>query len=107
MPEQEQKEKEILSQKYRAKGFQSLSLAEYEAIRKRKNKKKNLAVPPFLKFIAGTPLIIIFIFGLIFLPWIIYMIATGPYQHWKEKDDSSRSAYDNPYKKNSSATANN
>lgn len=93
MSDREQKEKEILSQKYRAKGFQSLSLSEYESIKARKNKTKKFKAPPFIKLIAGTPFVIIFIFGLLFLPWIVFVIATGPYKHWKEREDSKSSYY--------------
>ena len=93
MSDQQLNEKEILAQKYRAKGFQSLSLAEYEAIRSRRNAKKFFKIPPFIQFTLGTPFLIIFLLGLFFIPWIIYLIASGPYVHWKEKKKNTDYTY--------------
>lgn len=68
---------QILKKKYEGKGFQSMSLAEYEAMMKRKNKKVRLKVPAHLKFILTTPFIIIFCFGLFYIPFLIYQAASG------------------------------
>ena len=66
-----------LSDKYKLKGAQQLTYAEYQAL-KTKNSKPRFTIPPFVKFILGTPFIIIFCCGVIFIPYMLYIIATSP-----------------------------
>jgi len=65
---------ELLARKYKEKGFQQISLDEYEKIRAKKSKKSKVQIPTHMKFILGTPLIIIFCFGIFFIPYIVYLI---------------------------------
>ena len=90
----EQKNKELLAQKYRAKGFQKLSLAEYEALKTKRARKKGFSIPLHFKFILSTPLLIIFCFGILFIPYIIYVIATGPYMAPVDKEEKESSYQD-------------
>jgi hypothetical protein len=75
--EQTKNIREGLARKYKERGFQQISLAEYEAIKKRKARSLNYRLPPSLAVVLGTPFLIIFCFGIFFIPYIIYQIATG------------------------------
>ncbi len=68
-----------LAEKYKLKGAQQTSYDEYAAA-KAKSEKKNskFKIPPFVKFILGVPFVIIFMFGILFIPYIIYLILTSP-----------------------------
>ena len=79
------KNKAILKEKYQAKGCQTLSLADYEALRAKRSRKKGISIPVHFKFIFSTPLLIVFCFGVLFLPYVVYLIATGPFSPPKEK----------------------
>ena len=74
----ENAQKDALKGKYRTKGFQSMTYAEYQALREKKAKKKKFAIPAHFKFILSTPLFIIVLFGLFFIPFMFYLIVTGP-----------------------------
>lgn len=66
-----------LADKYKLKGAQQITYAEYQAL-KAKNSRRRFIIPPFVKFILGTPFIIVFCCGLVFIPYILYLIATSP-----------------------------
>ena len=66
-----------LADKYKLKGAQQLTYNEYQAL-KAKNSKPKFKIPPFVKFILGTPFIIIFCCGVFFIPYILYLIMTSP-----------------------------
>lgn len=71
-------EKELsLSDKYKLKGAQQMTYAEYQAYKAKSNKPK-FTIPPVIKFILGTPFIIIFCGGIVFIPYMLYTIATSP-----------------------------
>ncbi len=69
--------KELLA-KYRKKGFQTMSLDEYYAHKKRESRIKKMRLPNFLKWVIYTPFILIFCFGLLFIPIITYQVFTKP-----------------------------
>jgi len=87
-------EKALLKQKYKAKGCQTLSLAEYQALRAKRSRKKRAGIPIHFKFVLSTPLLIIFCFGVLFLPYIIYRIATGPFSPPKEDTKAKDAGYE-------------
>ena len=66
-----------LSDKYKLKGAQQMTYAEYQALKAKSNKPK-FTIPPVVKFILGTPFIIIFCCGILFIPYMLYTIATSP-----------------------------
>ncbi len=73
------KQKEALAKKYKDRGIQKMSLAEYEAARKKlAMQRKRLKLPPQVTFVLKTPFLILFVLGLRFLPYIVYLIATSP-----------------------------
>lgn len=80
--EDKAKQQKALAEKYKERGFQRVSWMEYKTLQSKSAKKyrllKKWKIPPHLKFILGTPFLIIFCFGLIFLPFMIYLVATGP-----------------------------
>lgn len=78
MSEKKEEDKKALAEKYKLKGAQQISYAEYEALRAKKSRVRPVKIPFFAKFIFGTPFIIIFCCGIVFLPYIIYLIATSP-----------------------------
>jgi len=68
-------EKQSLSQKYKEKGFQKMTIQEYRALQTKKNRRFSVNAPAHVKFMAGTPFIIIFCFGLFFIPYILYQVV--------------------------------
>jgi hypothetical protein len=76
-PSQSDSQSDLLKQKYREKGLQSKTLAEHHAQIK-KAQKSQIKMPTALKIICATPLIIIFGFGIFFIPFMIYVIMTSP-----------------------------
>ncbi len=68
-----------LAEKYKLKGAQQMTYDEYEAAKaKSARKSSKFKIPAFAKFILGTPFIIIFLFGVLFIPYIVYLIFTSP-----------------------------
>ena len=68
-------EQNRLQDSYKNKGFQKMSYKEYEALRNKKKKPRE--IPAHIKFILSTPLLIIFCFGLFLIPYTLYAVATG------------------------------
>ena len=75
--EKEQHAKEQLASRYKQKGAQQLSLEEYLALQKKKTKSVK-KLPAQLQFLLATPFLIIFCFGIFFLPYLAYVIFTSP-----------------------------
>jgi hypothetical protein len=86
---------DLLKQKYRDKGLQRKTLAEHHAEIKKKQ-KSSIQMPVALKFICATPLIIVFGFGVFFIPFMIYVIMTSPEA---STDDAPKTQYDKLKKK--------
>lgn len=81
-----------LGKKYKTRGFQQLSLKDYEALKKKRSRRYRPKLPPHLKIILGTPFLLVFCFGLFFIPIIIYQIATGrPSEKEKSAHKASKS----------------
>lgn len=78
------KRNEELAGKYRERGFQQLSLTEYEAIKKSKNQKKRKLPAPVM-FVLSTPFVVVFCFGLYFIPMILYQVATSKVSEKEKK----------------------
>ncbi len=53
-----------------------ITLEEYLALAK-KNKKSSFEIPPAVKIALVTPFIIIFFFGLFYIPFMLFIIATS------------------------------
>ncbi len=68
-------EQDRLQNVYRDKGFQKISYKEYEALRNKKKTPKK--IPAHIQFILGTPFLILFCFGIFFIPYMLFVIATG------------------------------
>lgn len=68
-----------MAAKLKAKGAQSMSYKEYETLRTRKEKAKakKLKIPAQLKIALSTPAILIACFGVVFIPYVLFLIATG------------------------------
>lgn len=78
-----------LNDKYKARGAQSMSMAEYLALKEKNSKKPKLQIPTFVKYILGSPFIILFCAGLLFIPYILYTIATSPSAPEPKDDDET------------------
>lgn len=79
MTDPKNKENLSLAEKYKLKGAQQTSYADYEAAKAKSNRKNaRFKIPTPVKFIVGTPFVIIFLFGLLFIPFILYLILTSP-----------------------------
>lgn len=93
--DQQKKEKALLNQKYKEKGFQQLSFEEYLALkRKEKKRYKKTRLPGFFKIIFSTPFLILFCFGLFYIPYLIYLIITRPYVGYNTPKKDTRTATD-------------
>jgi len=84
---------EALKKKYKQKGAQQLTLAEYLA-NKKKAKKRKGQIPTHIKIILATPFLIIFCFGIFFIPYMLYLIATSPLA--PENPDKNETKTENP-----------
>ena len=79
MTDPENKKDPSLAEKYKLEGAQQTSYDEYATAKaKSKTKRSSFKIPTFVKFIIGAPFVIIFIFGILFIPYIIYLILTSP-----------------------------
>jgi len=75
-----------LSKDYKEKGFQQMTLKEYNAQRLKKEKKQKKEMPAAIKYILMTPFILIFCFGLFFIPFMIYQFFVGLSQEKKPEE---------------------
>lgn len=75
-PQQDEK----LTAVYKDRGFQQMSWEEYKAQQEKNKSKKKFQVPTHVKFILGTPFLLLFCYGIFFIPWMLYLIATAPAQ---------------------------
>jgi hypothetical protein len=71
-------ERQHVEQEYKKRGAQSISYKDYIALREKKRNRKKLSIPLHVKFILGTPFLILFGYGIFFIPWIIYVVLTSP-----------------------------
>ncbi len=71
-------ERQHVEQEYKKRGAQSISYKDYIAQREKKRNRKKLSIPLHVKFILGTPFLILFGYGIFFIPWIIYVVLTSP-----------------------------
>jgi hypothetical protein len=63
-------------ERYEDKGAQQIGLQEYLA-KQAKAKKSKLKIPKAVKYILATPLIIVSLFGIFFIPYMIFMAVTS------------------------------
>lgn len=71
-------EKELIKSIYKEKGAQQLGLAEYEALQKKNARKFKLNLNAPAKIVLSSPLLLLFCFGLFFLPFLVLKLATAP-----------------------------
>ncbi|MFA5088066.1 MAG: hypothetical protein WC552_03425 [Candidatus Omnitrophota bacterium] len=78
-----------------------MSLKEYMALKEKEEKKKNTKMNPVLRIVLLSPLILIFCFGLFYVPYSVYVIMTSP-----DVDESKKelSAYEKIMRKSSAET---
>jgi len=75
--QKKEKERQELQKKYQNRGYQSLSYKEYVQLKARQSKTKKFSVPAAIKITLSTPMILVACFGVLFIPYILYLIATG------------------------------
>ena len=78
VPEISPEERQRIGEEYKKRGAQSIPYKEYVALREKKQNRKKLSIPLHIKFILGTPFLILFGYGIFFIPWIMYVIFTAP-----------------------------
>jgi len=88
-PDGSQKPPAELTGKYKQKGFQKISIEEYEAMRAKKSKRRKIKIPAAIKFVGNSVSMVIFCFGIIFVPWILYYVATHPMVDPSKKKDKA------------------
>lgn len=74
---------DALDKKYQERGAQRLTLAEYHALQKKKGASPKLS--PQLRLILSTPFLIVFCFGALFLPYMVFVILTSPSAETKKE----------------------
>ncbi|MFA5260556.1 MAG: hypothetical protein WC450_04945 [Candidatus Omnitrophota bacterium] len=84
--EMSSEERRHVEEEYKKRGAQSISYKDYIAQRDKKKTRKKLSIPLHVKFILGTPFLILFGYGIFFIPWIIYVVLTAP----EEKSTDSK-----------------
>ncbi len=77
-PEISSEERAHIEEAYRKKGAQTLSYKEYMALKEKKKNRKGLSLPLHVKFILGTPFLILFGYGVFFIPWMLYVVWFSP-----------------------------
>ncbi|HPB68093.1 MAG TPA: hypothetical protein PLT76_05935 [Candidatus Omnitrophota bacterium] len=84
-------ERQRLEEEYKKRGAQSISYKDYIAQREKKRNRKKITIPLHIKFILGTPFLILFGYGIFFIPWIIYVVLTHPEEKAadRKKDETS------------------
>lgn len=88
-----------LTDKYKLKGAQQMTYAEYAALKEKQSKGRKFEIPIIVKFILGTPFIIVFCCGILFIPYILYLIATSPSAPPITDEPSSSTSYEDLAKK--------
>lgn len=83
---------------------QKISLTEYEALKAKEANKPKVALPKTVRYILLTPVVLLFCFGLFFIPYMLLMVATSPsaktqtsdddHQSWKKRDTGTAQAAD-------------
>jgi hypothetical protein len=84
-----QEKAQVLNEKYKKLGAQTLSYKEYLAL-KQKQQHRGFNVPIHIKFILATPFIIIFCYGVFYIPYMLYLIATSPENHQPTKANTEQ-----------------
>lgn len=77
MTDSKNKNELTLTEKYKLKGAQQMTYAEYETLRA-KNKNAKPKIPPIVKMILGAPFVLIACVGVLFIPYMLYLIITSP-----------------------------
>ena len=67
-----------LRERYSRLGAQQISYEEYLALQKRLSSRRRLSIPVFVGWILSSPFLLIFCLGLVFLPYIVYLVLTSP-----------------------------
>ena len=88
----ENKEMQEMQDAYKKRGIQQMSWDEYKAKREKEKKKKKRKLPTHIKFIIGTPFILLFCYGVFFIPWVLYLILTSPEAPEEEEEKTENSA---------------
>jgi len=78
IPEASVQERAHVEEAYKKKGAQTLSYKEYMALKEKKQSRKGWALPLHVKFILGTPFLILFGYGVFFIPWMLFVVWTSP-----------------------------
>ena len=68
----------VPAEQYKDRGFQQLSWKEYQAQKEKQQARKGFKIPIHIKVILGTPFLILFCYGIFFIPWMLYLIISSP-----------------------------
>ena len=66
-------EKNYVNEIYKNRGFQKQNLKEYLATKKQQEERKKFKLPPAVKIVLASPIIIVFCVGLVFIPYMLYL----------------------------------
>lgn len=85
-----------LVNKYKGRGFQKLSLEEYTARLSKKSRQRRIKTPVAVKFMGWSFAIPIICFGVIFIPWVLFIVATHPIGWSSTKGNPQKSGKPTP-----------
>lgn len=74
---QQSQEDPSLTELYKEKGVQKQSYNDYLSLKKQQDQRKKFKLPAPIKFIIATPFVLLFCVGIVFIPFIIYLLFTS------------------------------
>jgi len=92
-PQEEVKLSDKISEKYQKMGHRQMTYAQYMALKDKKAKAKQAAVPASVRWIAKIPILALFLFGLCFIPYMLYVIIVNPYVGYNTPKKAGSSIY--------------
>ncbi|MDP2653666.1 MAG: hypothetical protein Q8Q08_06505 [Candidatus Omnitrophota bacterium] len=66
-----------LTDKYKAKGAQKVDYKEYLAMQRKQAQQPKFRLPVYAKILLVTPFLIIFCFGVFYIPFLIFKAASS------------------------------
>ena len=71
------KDKALVQEKLKSRGQEQMSYKDYQALKAKKAQPSKFQIPVYVKYILLTPFLLLFAFGILYIPYSIFMILTG------------------------------
>jgi len=82
LTDEEKEQKDLLEKKHKKfkdQGVKQMSYKEYMDLKARKSRRKKFSIPKPIKVLLHTPFVVVFIFGIFFIPYTLYLVIVNPY----------------------------